>query len=96
MMIGHNPKPERLPPEIRQQAAQALAGPPPPGAGIDPAVSLVGPVRVANGFVLLWLGERRPAPSWETMAAHVHRELRKRFLDEVLQKSSVVTVFEVP
>jgi hypothetical protein len=40
--------------------------------------------------VLLWFGARRPAPSWETMASHVHRELRKRFVDEVLPRSSVV------
>jgi hypothetical protein len=28
------------------------------------------------------------------MAAHVHRELRKRFLDEILPRTSLVMTFE--
>lgn len=84
---------ERVPPEIRDEVRKALAQPTPSAAGLDPAVSLVGPVRLSTGSALLWLGERRPAPTWDTMSAHVHRELRKRFLDEVLPRTSIVTAF---
>jgi len=84
---------ERVPPEIRDEVRKALEQPPRGGAGLDPALSLVGPVRLPTGSALLWLGERRSAPTWDTMAAHVHRELRKRFLDEVLPRASLVTAF---
>ena len=84
---------ERVPPEIRAEIRTALSKPASGGAGLDPAVSLAGPVRLSTGSALLWLGERRPAPTWDTMSAHVHRELRKRFLDEVLPRTSFVTVF---
>jgi len=84
---------ERVPPEIRAEVHKALGQPTPGGAGHDPAVSLVGPMRLSTGSALLWLGERRPAPTWDTMSAHVHRELRKRFLDEVLPRTSLVTAF---
>lgn len=84
---------ERVPPEIRAEVRTALGQPAPGGAGLDPAVSLVGPVRLSTGSTLLWLGERRPAPTWDTMSAHVHRELRKRFLDEVLPRTSLVTAY---
>lgn len=82
--------------EIRDAVAKALRVPAGSGAGRDPAQSLVGPVRVTNGAMLLWLGERRATPTWDTMAAQVHRELRKRFLDETLQPKSVLTAFDVP
>jgi hypothetical protein len=44
--------------------------------------------------MLLWLGERRPGASWDTMQKHVHRELRKRFVEEVLPRSRLSTQFE--
>ncbi|MAF65234.1 MAG: hypothetical protein CMJ84_06205 [Planctomycetes bacterium] len=52
---------------------------------------LAGPVRTATGSMLLWLGRRRPAPAWETMIVHVHTELRRRFIEESLQRSSMET-----
>jgi hypothetical protein len=82
--------------EIRDTVAKALLVPAGSGAGRDPAQSLVGPVRVTTGAFLLWLGERRATPTWDTMAVQVHRELRKRFLDETLPMTSVLTVFDVP
>ena len=84
---------ERVPAELRDAVRKALEQPTPGGAGLDPAVSLVGPLRFPTGSALLWLGERRPAPTWDTMSAHVHRELRKRFLDETLPRTSLVTAF---
>jgi hypothetical protein len=81
----------RVPPEIKAELVKALHSKPPYDAA---GKNLVGPVRLANGCVLLWLGLRRPAPSWDGMAAQVHRELRKRFIDEVLPKASMVTSFD--
>ena len=57
---------------------------------------LVGPIRLENGVALLWLGAVLPPPSWEEMKAHVHRELRRRFLVETLPPDSIETVFDRP
>jgi hypothetical protein len=81
----------RIPAEIRAEVGRALNSNPPYDAI---GKNLVGPVRLPNGCVLLWLGTRRPAPSWDGMAAQVHRELRKRFIDEVLPKTSLMTEFD--
>lgn len=62
----------------------------PDGPPDDPK-RLVGPVRTPAGCMLLWLGRRRPAPAWETMIVHVHTELRRRFIEESLQRSAVET-----
>lgn len=85
-----------IPREVRDEIARAIATPPAGGAGVDPARSLSAPVRLPTGVALLWFGERRPPPTWDTMAAQVHREMRKKFLDDTLAKSGVVTAFEVP
>jgi hypothetical protein len=87
---------EKIPREIREEVAKALAAPGAGGAGTDPSRSLTAPVRLPTGVALLWLGERRPAPTWDTMAVHVHREMRRRVLEETLAKNAVVTTFEVP
>jgi hypothetical protein len=79
---------DRLPVEVRD--ALFLAKPAADGS------ALVGPVRVTNGVCLLWVGVRRPAPGWDEMSAHVHRELRKRFLEEVLTKDLVRTYLDNP
>ncbi len=77
----------RVPADIRAEVARALA--------IDSgAPGVVGPVRTPTGCMLLWLGERRPGASWDTMQKHVHRELRKRFVDEVLPRARLSTQFE--
>lgn len=60
-----------------------------PGEEVEGLV--LGPVRLQGGCVLVQLGERRPAPTWDEMSAHVHRELRRRFLAERLPPDSVVT-----
>lgn len=56
--------------------------------------ALVGPVHVQGGSCLLWVGLRRPAPGWEEMSANVHRELRKRFLDDALTREGVRTYLD--
>lgn len=56
----------------------------------------IGPVRLANpaGAALIWIGERRPAPGWDEMSQRVHNELRRRFLDECLTKTHLVTYLD--
>lgn len=64
------------------------------GSPIADDARLVGPVRSSGGVLLVWVGERRPPPPWETMAAYVHRELRKRVMDEALVPADVNTFLE--
>jgi hypothetical protein len=80
----------RISEELRAAAFERLAQ----RTSLDPpaAERLVGPLEVATGCILLWLGERRSAPTWERMAIHVRTELRRRDIeDEVLPEESVVT-----
>lgn len=76
----------KLPVALREVIAQALASSAAPG--------LSGPHNLPTGVALVWLGARRPSPPWSEMQEHVHRELRRRFVEEVLPKSSVITSFE--
>lgn len=78
---------ERVPAAIREAVYSA--------AGRDRGAGrLVGPVRLANGAVLLWVGARRPAPGWESMRTAVHAELRRRFLEDCLRRDCVVTFLD--
>lgn len=79
----------RVPEEIRSEIARRISAAKPFERG------LAGPVRLSTGCVLLWFESRRPAPAWEVMAQHVHRELRRRFVEEVLPRAGLVTAFEV-
>ena len=61
-------------------------------AGVDDVSgTILGPLRFGGGVLLLALGQRRPAPTWEEMATKVQGELRRRFLVELLPPDSVVT-----
>jgi transcriptional regulator with XRE-family HTH domain len=75
------------PAEVRAEVKKRLALVPTPAqlAG----EGLVGPVRTPTGCVLLWLGPRRAAPTWDVMAGYVQRELRTRFFEEALPRDSV-------
>jgi len=77
-------------PELRRAVFQDLKtrGPLPIGG------RMTEPIRASTGVVLLWLGEHRPAPTWEVMRGHVRDELRKRFLTEVLPRESMVTLLD--
>ncbi len=77
---------ERLPKEVREALFNAKP------AAVGSAVA--GPVRVQGGSCLLWVGLRRPAPGWEEMSTNVHREMRKRFLDDVLKRETVRTYLD--
>lgn len=67
------------------EAARAL------GTADDAIGRIVGPVRVQGGVLLLGIAARRPAPAWETMAEYVEREMRRRFLEGTLPRTSTVT-----
>lgn len=75
----------KIPPEILNEVSKALSRP----SSASAAESMSGPLRVANGAVLLWFGLRRPAPNWEAMSMHVRSEMRRRFVEDVLPKTSV-------
>jgi hypothetical protein len=76
-----------LPPEVRAEVKKRLDVRPTPGQ--LSGEGLVGPLRTPTGCVLLWLGPRRPAPTWEYMSGYVQVELRRRFLQEVLPRESL-------
>jgi hypothetical protein len=59
------------------------------GGKIPPGGRLVGPVRLDSGAALLWVSELRATPSWEEMAEHVHEELRRRFVEELLPRGEL-------
>lgn len=60
-------------------------------AGIDPERRLVGPVDLPAGVALFWVEDYRPTPDWATMRRWVERELRRRFVEEVLPPGTLVT-----
>jgi hypothetical protein len=79
----------KVPVEVQTEIAKAIAT----DASASAEACLVGPVHVPNGCVLLWFGLRRPAPAWDVMLQYVKSELRRRFVEDVLPKSAVVTSF---
>jgi len=79
----------KVPTEVLGEVTRAIAG----RHSADARESMVGPVRVATGCVLLWFGARRPAPSWDVMSQYVRNELRRRFVDDVLPRSKLVMNF---
>lgn len=87
-LLGWVPKGDERVPEVIRQAAYSDDGRP-LGQG-----RLVGPVRLPGGAALLWIGATRPAPGWDVMRTEVHRELRRRFLEESLPRESVVTYLD--
>ena len=55
------------------------------------AGTIIGPIRIENGVILGLIGARSPAPTWAEMKVNVHRELRRRFLAETLDRKSIAT-----
>ncbi|MEZ5974769.1 MAG: hypothetical protein R3E96_07965 [Planctomycetota bacterium] len=66
---------------VREAVMRALAERPGPVSG-----TVLGPVRVQGGMLLLCLGERAVAPTWDIMAQNVHKVLRRRFMIEQLPR----------
>jgi hypothetical protein len=60
--------------------------------GVDsPEGSLLGPLRLQGGVLLLQIGAYRPLPTWEQMRDHVHQELRRRLVSDALPRAAVST-----
>jgi len=59
------------------------------GKALPATGSAVGPVRLDAGSAVLWVSAVRESPPWEQMAEHVHEELRRRFLLDVLPDTEV-------
>lgn len=83
-----SPLTPKVPREVREEVTRRLALPEREAQG------LTRPLRLPNGVCLLWIGRRRPPPNWESMAGQVKAEMRRRFVEDVLPRSAVVTVFE--
>ncbi len=73
-----------LPPEVRDEVFRTLETKEGNTSG-----TILGPLRAQGACLLLCLGARRPAPTWEEMSAEVARDLRRRFLDDCLARESV-------
>ena len=61
----------------------------------DVSGTILGPLHVQGGSLLICLGRRFPAPTWERMAEHVAGELRRRLAEEVLPRGAVAMWFDV-
>ncbi len=57
----------------------------------SPEGSLLGPLRLQGGVLLLQIGAYRPLPTWEEMRDHVHQELRRRLVSDALPRAAVST-----
>ncbi len=82
-----NPGETAVPSELR---TAVFSGP------TNEAEHCVGPVRLASpsGAALVWVGAVRPSPGWDEMRGRVYNELRRRFLDECLKPTDVVTYLD--
>jgi hypothetical protein len=87
-LLGWVPRSDERVPEVIRHAAYGDVGRA-VGQG-----RLVGPVLLPGGAALLWIGATRPAPGWDVMRGEVHRELRRRFLEECLPRASVETYLD--
>ena len=78
---------EAIPEGIREEAFTYLGT----VEAVPETGALIGPARLENGVVLIWVSERRRSPGWEEMKGYVHQELRRRFLLDVLPQEDVTT-----
>ena len=76
---------DRMPAAIPEAVFQALDA----GRKIPATGRAIGPVRLESGVAVLWVSAVRESPSWEVMSAHVHEELRRRFLKDVMPPQDV-------
>lgn len=60
------------------------------------APRLVGPFELPAGAAVAWIGAKRPSPDWEGgMRAHVHRELRRTLIEELLPPGTLRTFLDL-
>lgn len=83
-----------VPEPIRRATFQAVEAARGEDGEVDVEGTVLGPVRVQGGTMLLCLGERHPAPTWEEMSRHVANELRRRMRDELLPPQEVALWFD--
>lgn len=81
---------EGVPPSIREGIFDFFDS----GGEIAEGGRLIGPLRLDNGCVMLWLSGLRDSPGWEEMRSNVHKELRRRFLRDVLPEDRVHTFLD--
>lgn len=62
------------------------------GGKVPATGAMLGPTRLDTGVILTWISAVRPSPPWEEMSEHVHEELRRRFIDEVMPLRAVQRV----
>ena len=79
---------DQAPTSLREAAFQDLDT---SGGAVPEGGELLGPVRLDNGVVLIWVSERRASPSWDVMVEYVRQELKRRFLSEILSQPDVQT-----
>ena len=80
----------RYPQEIRAEVFEFIGS----GGKIPAAGQMLGPIRLGTGVALLWLSAVRESPPWEEMSEHVHEELRRRFIEEVMPRKAVEMVLK--
>lgn len=74
-----------IPPQIREAVFDFLDT----GGEVPASGRALGPVRLDSGAALLWLAAERPSPGWEVMREHVHEELRRRLVVDVMPTGAV-------
>ena len=93
---GSRAAPRPRPRPCARRCSAGLVDAPPGESRLPSGGVLVGPVRMPATVALVWLSEWRPTPGWDEMAEHVHRELRKEFIDECLDRRDVITYLDTP
>ncbi len=83
-----------VPEPIRRAAFDAIEAARGEEGTAEVSGTLLGPIQVQGGVVLLCLGERYPAPTWDAMALRVTGELRRRMRDELLPRTGVALWLE--
>jgi len=62
----------------------------------EAAERLVGPFELPAGAAVVWVGAKRPSPSWDGgMRTHVHRELRRALIEELVPSGTLRTFLDL-
>jgi hypothetical protein len=60
------------------------------------APRVFGPIELPAGAAVAWIGAKRPSPDWAGgMRAHVHRELRRTLIEELLPPGTLRTFLDL-
>ena len=72
--------PAEVPEELRAAVFDFLDA----GGEVGAEGAGIGPIRLDTGVALLWVSNVRPSPPWEVMKEHVHTELRRRLVVDLM------------